>query len=110
MVISSFKKTEKKIMEYIYYSKMQTFLHHNKGDIKNAFAYIDWDTIESATKLLTLNRRIWLTQFVSGFGASASKMYARKTWGSQICPICNLIPENTKHFISSTDHRVKRKN
>ena len=26
-----------------------------------------------------------------------------------MCLICNLIPENTKHFISCTDHRVKRR-
>ena len=36
-------------------------------------------------------------------------MYVRKIWDSPICSICNLIPENTKHFISCTDHHVKRK-
>ena len=51
-------KFDKRIMEHIYYSKMQTFLHHNKGYTTNLFTDIDWDTIENATKMLTLNCRI----------------------------------------------------
>ena len=91
-------KIDKKIKEYIDHSKIQTFLHHNKGYTKNSFTYIDWNIIKSATKMLTLNRRIWLTKFVGGYSATASKMYTRKTWDSPMCPICNLIPKNTKHF------------
>ena len=59
--------------------------------------------------MLTLNHRIWLTKFVSGFCATASKMHARKIWDSSMCPICNNAPENTKHLIICADHRVKKK-
>ena len=71
---------------------MQTFFHHHKGYTKNSFTYTDWDTIENATKMLTLNRRIWFTKLDSEFSATASKMYARGTFDSPMCPICNIIP------------------
>ena len=70
---------------------MQTFLHHNKGYTKYSFTYIDWNTIENATKMRTLNRRIWLTKFFGGFSAIVSKIFARGTRFSPMCPICNYL-------------------
>ena len=102
-------KLEKHIIDHIYQEKMQAFLHYNKGYAKDAFLSIDWNSIEHATKMLTLSRRIWLTKFVSGFCPTASKMFERKQWDSPLCPICNVTLENTKHVITCCDHRVKNK-
>ena len=100
---------EKRIKEHIYSNIMQSFLYQNKNYTKNSFTYIDWNAIEKATKMLTLNRRIWLTKFVSGFCATASKMHTRKIWDSSLCPICNKDIENIKHIIICTDDRVQKK-
>ena len=94
MSLLSLQKLTRKLRN-TYHSKMQTFLHHNNGYTKNFFTYIDWNMVESPTKLPTLYPRIWLTKFVSEFCVKASKICARKTWDSPMCPICSLIPKNT---------------
>ena len=102
-------KIDKTITDHIYSTKMRNYLHHNKGYTENAFNFIDWDAIESATKMLPLSRRIWLTKFVSGFTATATKMHERGKWESPLCPICNTVNENVKHIFACMDHRVQRK-
>ena len=87
---------------------MQSFLHHNKGYTKDAFTYIDWKSIEAATKTLTLSCRLWLTKFVSGFSPTAQKMHERGKWEFPLWPLCNAIPENTKHIITCSDHHAKK--
>ena len=102
-------KLEKSIKDHIYKKKIQSFLHHNKGYTMKSFEYIDWEVIESATNMLSLSRRIWLTKFVSGFSATAVKMHERGQWESPLCPICNVTNENTKHIFACLDHRVDKK-
>ena len=58
---------------------------------------IDWENILHASKLLTVNRKIWLVKHVSGFAATASKMMYRKEWDTDLCPLCNCVRETTIH-------------
>ena len=58
---------------------------------------IDWENILHASKLLTINRKIWLVKHVSGFTATASKMMYRQEWDTDLCPLCECARETTSH-------------
>ena len=63
----------------------------------NVVEKIDWENVLHASKLLTINRKIWLVKHVSGFAATASKMMYRKEWDTDLCPLCNCVQETTIH-------------
>ena len=69
---------------------------------------IDWSSIEKSSTTLSLHRQIWLTKFVSGLCATATKMHERTQWESPLCPLCSKCNENTKHTINCKDIRAQK--
>ena len=70
---------------------------------------IDWDMFERSTKLLIINRRIWLLKHVSGFAPTAPKIVDRKEWDNDLCPQCERCREITEHMLECT-HQDAMKN
>ena len=77
MALSSLQKLTRKLRNSYIIAKCKPFFIITK--VIRRIHHIDGNIIESKTEILNLNRRIWLTKFVSGFSSSASKVYARKT-------------------------------
>ena len=59
--------------------------------------------------LTIITRQLWLTKYVSGFCATATKMHERGKWESPLCPLCSRCNENTKHIIICQDTRAQTK-
>ena len=108
----------------LYYDVRKTLTDHIQGTVikkhiqqKHGLSAaivndIDWDTIERASKTLTIKRKLWLMKYASGFAPTASKMYQRKEWENDLCPICMCERETTSHLFScqhhsSHEHRMK---
>ena len=95
------------IQDHIYRKKMKLYLRQSKQYTSNAFESIDWVAIQQASKTLPMKKQIWLTKFTSGFCATASVMKKRKSWDTNLCPICQQCKENTDHLIQCQDERPK---
>ena len=108
----------------LYYDVRKTLVDHIQGTMikqhiqqkHNLSAAIveeiDWDSIERASKSLTITRKLWLLKYVSGFAPTASKMCQRGEWEDDQCPICMCERETTSHIFTCThqtsyDHRMK---
>ena len=63
---------------------------------------IDWDMVEKSTKLLPINKRLWLLKHVSGFAPTASKMVHRNEWDNDLCPQCGICRETVEHLLECT--------
>ena len=84
--------------------------------------FVDWDAIHRGSKLITAGERLWMTKYVSGFCGTASQMFYRdakkKTetqkqfdndhsrWKNDLCPLCHLEHENTKHVLCCTNRKM----
>ena len=74
--------------------------------------------------MLTVGEKLWIAKFTSGFCATASQMRYREIgkttrkkhkktiedevnniapWNDDLCPLCKLTRENTKHVLCCTD-------
>ena len=85
---------------------MAEHLIQNRGDHPDAPDCINWHAINTAMNNLTIQRQLWVTKFVSGFCAVASKMEQRKQWESEQCPLCQSCREKTSHVIMCEDFRA----
>jgi len=95
------------MQDHIYRKKMKSYIMQSKQYTSNAFESIDWVAIQQASKTLPMKKQIWLTKFASGFCATASVMKKRKSWDTNLCPICQQCKENTDHLIQCQDERSK---
>ena len=96
-----------------------------KGDLtRENFSFVDWDAIHRGSKLVTTGERLWMTKFVGGFCGTASQMFYRDIkkksksqedfdrdysgWKSDICPLCRVARENTKHVLICSHRKLQR--
>ena len=87
------------IQNWIQSDIMKKFLNSNRSLPLTAFHEVDWDSVEKATTSLTTSRRLWLLKFTSGFCSVATKMSSCGYWDNDLCPLCQKVPENTKHIL-----------
>ena len=80
---------EKTLQDEIFRQMMYTHLVEKKCYHSLAPQSINWHAIETASKNLTLTRKIWLTKFVSGFLPTATAMKDRGNWDTSLCPVCH---------------------
>ena len=97
------------LRNWIQMQPMRKFLNATHALPYTAFEEVDWDSVEKATTSLTNSRRIWLTKFASGFCGVATKMKACGYWDNDICPLCNLTTENTKHVLQCSHEDISDK-
>ena len=109
-----------------------------RGDLTaQSFILVDWDSIDSASRSMTVGDSLWVTKFVSGFSATATHMHFREIaraakvkrdrkeeepkpleecmdrlglcqWKDNLCPLCRTERENTKHVLQCADNRIQQ--
>lgn len=86
--------------------------------------FVDWDAIHRGAQLVTAGEKLWMSKFVSGFCGTASQMCFRDTkkstesqsefdqdfkrWKSNMCPLCKIVRENTKHVITCSYRKAQK--
>ena len=58
---------------------------------------IDWNVLEKAKKMVTLNRRHWVAKHATGFCATGKTMLRRGQWDTAACPRCHHEVEDAAH-------------
>ena len=94
------KNIRHQIIEHIQGTTIKKHISQTQNLPMTMVENIDWDSVEKASKKLTISRRIWLLKHVSGFAPTASKMVHRKEWDSDKCPRCQLEKEDVDHIMS----------
>jgi len=99
-------KLDKGLYESIGYSKMKHY-YIRKGYIKeDVIDLIDWDSQYKAIKGLGLERRRWVTKFVTNTFGNGKMM---KIWGlreSDECPHCGRADEDNRHILTYPSDRA----
>ena len=65
----------------------------------NAFDYIDWNICGDYRKTVSINRRIWMTKWVTGWLPIGKNMSRWKLWMSDKCPECGSPETSTNHIL-----------
>ena len=70
-----------------------------------AFDTVDWNGLDTITKILSTCFRLWTTEHVSGFCAVNKILFYRNTSHLKICPWCGKagIIKNTRPQVHCTD-------
>ena len=97
------------LRNWIQMQPLKKFLNSTHALPLTAFDNVDWNSVEKATTSLTASRRLWLTKFASGFCGVASKMKSCGYWDDDVCPLCGLTVENTKHVLQCTHQDIDEK-
>ena len=93
------------VKDRIVLQRMKEYLLRYKRYSEEAFESIDWYAIGKAASSLTVRRQIWVTKYVSGFFANATKMYQRGVWDNNLCPMCMSQPKTSSHLIECNNER-----
>jgi len=60
---------------------------------------IDWTTIHTVVKGMTIKQWRWMTKFTTGFCATGQMMYQWGQQGLTECPRCGYETETTAHIL-----------
>ena len=95
------------IREWIGKHRLREYLY-KKGLISwNTFPHIDFDPLRDYLTQQSTSFCLWFTKHWTNFCGIGAKMKLMKLWETDLCPCCNLIPENsTNHLFLCPDQSI----
>jgi len=97
------------IRDHINGQKATEYWLKRRGLTQGIWKTIDWESIGRAMKELPINRRRWVSKYVSGHFATGKNMQRWKFQSTAECPRCHDQQEDKHHLLTCPDTAARER-